>query len=138
MQEFFKKFSVAYLAGALGGLAATLLLWAIGHWSLLAAPVLAALVNSLAAEHWAAPVLRGSLWGLCMVPLALVLRVKALAFGLILSLIPSAYSLLVVYPRQHHGVTPFAHDVHWALLILLLNAVWGLAAGAIYRSLYKA
>jgi len=138
MQEFFKKVSVAYLAGALGGLAATFLLWLIGHWALITAPVLATILNSLAAEHWAAPVLKGSLWALLIVPLALVLRVRALAFGLILSLIPSAYILLAEYPRQHHGISPFAHDVRWALLILILNAVWGWVAGGIYLSHYKA
>jgi len=138
MSELFKKFSVAYLAGALGGLAATFLLWAIGHWSLIASPVLAAVINSLAAEHWAAPVLKGSLWALLIVPLALVLRIKAPAFGLIISLVPSAYTLLVAYPRLHHGISPFVHDVRWAVMILIINAIWGLVAGGIYRSHYKA
>lgn len=138
MQEFFKKCSVAYLAGALGGLAATFLLWAIGHWHLLASPEITTLISSLSAEHWAAPVLKGSLWALLIVPLVLVLRVKSPAFGLILSLIPSVYTLLVVYPRQHHGFSPFAHDLRWAVLVLILNAVWGLVAGGIFRSHYKA
>ncbi len=138
MQEFFKKVSVAYLAGALGGVAATFFQWLFEHWTLIKSPSWGAVAGSLGAEHWAAPVLKGSLWALLIVPLAMVLRIKQVAFGLIVSLLPSAYALLVQYPEQHHGFSVFSRDPQWALWVLLLNAIWGLVAGSIYLSHYKA
>jgi hypothetical protein len=138
MQEFFKKVSVAYLAGALGGLAAGFFLWIFEHWAIFKSPSWDAIIGSLGQVHWAEPALKGSLWALLIVPLAMVLRIKKIAFGLIVSLIPTAYTLLIVYPSQHHGFSVFSRDPKWAMLVVLLNAVWGLAAGSIYLSHYKA
>lgn len=137
MQEFFKKCAVAYLAGALGGLAFGFLNWLLGQGDVLAALAWPRLFSAFTWAHIAKPVLQGSLWALLMVPAAMLLPLRGLIFGLLLSLIPSLYTLLVYYPRQHHGLSPFTSNFHYAVLVLILYAVWGIIAGSIYISHYK-
>jgi hypothetical protein len=137
MQELFKKFSVAYLAGALGGVAAGFLMWLFKHWKIFESPSLTVLTASLAAAPWAWFILKGSLWALILVPLAWILKVKNIFFGMILGLAPSVYSIWVVYPSQHHGLSAFSHEPKWFFMILVLNTLWGITASMLYLSHYK-
>jgi hypothetical protein len=137
MSDLFKRFSVAYLAGALGGVALALVFWLFGHWGVFKPFSLAALGEAFTWSNLAPMILTGSLWALLIVPVAAVLKLKGAAFGLILSLIPSIYLLLVQYPAEHHGLSPFTQSPHRAILILVAYAAWGLVAGTIYGSQYK-
>jgi len=139
MQAWFQRFGVAFLAGAIGGCAQALVHKLFESWQLVLTrspwPVLAAGLR----WHAVAPyVLAGALWGLLVVPLAALLRVRGLIFGLCLALVPALYALFWQYPRSHGGLSPFAASLGPALLILCGCAAWGLVTGALYQINYRA
>lgn len=71
----------------------------------------------------------GSLWGLLfLIP---VFNYHLIIKGIILSIIPSLFQLLVILPFLQ-GVNPLAleYGVLMPLYILFLNLAWGIAAGA--------
>jgi len=137
MQDLFKRFGVAYLSGALGGLAYAVVAWLFSHWAFFKTFSLPMLSSGLTWNYAAPLILKGSLWALLLVPMAAILRVRGAVFGLIISLIPVAYVLLIQYPREHHGLLPWAQSPANALLVLVSFGVWGLVAGSAYISQYK-
>lgn len=137
MQELFKKFSVAYLAGALGGICLALVFWLFAHWKGFQSFSPSFIAAGLNWSYLAPLVLKGSLWALLIVPFGAALKIRGAAFGLILSLLPSLYVLIYQYPKEHHGLSPFTQAPQHAVLILVGYAVWGLVAGGIYGGQYK-
>lgn len=114
------------IAGAVGGLANGLALWLLGTLAVTTAlgfrmaPMLSLmfLVNR---AFW------GGLWGLVF--LLPILPDRPYLKGLVLSLLPSLVMLVVVFPlRLHAGVFGFGLGSSAPLFVLVLNAVWGLAA----------
>ncbi len=123
-----RTLSLAFAAGALGGLANSLVAWASGESGLSAwlgvagAPALT--------PAWLYPrLVWGGLWGLLF---ALPLGFRSWATrGLVLSLGPSLVQLLVIFPfRAGKGFFGFGLGAATPALVLAFNAVWGLAASA--------
>jgi len=120
--------SLAFAAGCFGGLINSLALWACGQTGVTAA-LGVALAPGLTAA-WLYPRLAwGGIWGvLFLLPF---LQRRPFSKGLVLSLGPSLVQLFVVFPmKAGKGMMGLDLGLLTPALVLVLNAVWGLAAAA--------
>lgn len=121
-----RSLSLFFAAGALGGLANSLVVWGFGELGVSRA--LGVSIAPVLTPAWLYPrIVWGGLWGfLFVVPLALS---RWWQRGLILSLGPTAVQLLVVCPtRAQKGGLCLELGLLAPALVLLFNAVWGLVA----------
>lgn len=123
--------SLCFAAGALGGLANSLGLWLLGELD-----VTRALGISIAPDltpAWLYPrIVWGGVWGLLF---ALPLSLGWFARGLLLSLGPSLVQLFVVFPlKTRAGVMGLELGILTPLLVLAVNALWGVVASGWLRS----
>jgi hypothetical protein len=132
MVSFLRKLSLAFAAGAVGGLVNSLALWLAGAYGVTAA------LHVRLAPHltpaWLYPrVVWGGLWGLLLLlPLA---RSAVLARALIISLGPSIVQLFYLFPTHlQAGFMGLKLGSLTPLVVVVLNAVWGLAAVLWLRS----
>jgi hypothetical protein len=127
MELSLKNISLAFVAGALGGLANSVCVWLGGAVGLTGA--LGVKIAPAFSATWLYPrLVWGGIWGwLFLLPLG------GLSFpvrGLIFSLGPSLGQLLVVFPYQaHKGVLGLQLGLLTPAFVLLYNVVWGVAAG---------
>ncbi len=128
MHGLLRRLSFVFSAGAVGGLVNSVAAWALG-----AAGVTAALGVTIAPQltpPWLYQrLVWGGIWGaLFLVPL---LGRRLVLKGVMLSLGPTIVQLLVVFPFQaQKGVLGLQLGILTPLVVILLNAVWGLAAVA--------
>jgi hypothetical protein len=119
------RLAVAYFGGAVAALIASLVLWAL---------VQIEIVRMLGVElplelswSWLGPrLLWGSLFALAY-PLPRRMGHGPVKSGLILSLVPSFYELVVVMPRSGHGLLGLSLGLLTPLVVLATNALWGWA-----------
>lgn len=126
-----KRVLLCYAAGSAGAFVNTLL----GH--LLSQAGLMAALGTRVLVPFGPPSLYtrlvwGGLWGLLLV-LPPLKRASWIRAGLLVSLAPSAAQLFYFFPRA--GVGPLGQGFGWGtpLVVLGLNAVWGLAAAWLAR-----
>lgn len=136
-KDVYRRLAIAYLAGAIGGLAYALVAWLCHHSGLFEATGVRMQVYQLTWPYLADRLLYGSLWGLLLVLIGPFLKARGLMLGLALSLIPSAYVLLIQYPAQGYGLFGVNKGAIAFLFVLLFNATWGFIAGGIYSDHYK-
>ena len=122
-----KNISLVWVAGALGGLANSVIVWLFG------AGGLAGALGVQIAPAFTAPWLYqrlvwGGLWGgLFLLPLS---RLSLPVRGLIYSLGPTLVTCFLVFPLQaHRGVLGLQLGSLTPAFVLFYNAVWGVAAG---------
>jgi len=125
MKTFFRAVSLAFAAGCAGGLANSLALWFFGQ-----AGITAALGVKLApalTAPWLYPrLVWGGIWGgLFLIPL---FRYSVLLRGVLFSLGPSFVQLFIVFPARGKGAMGLELGALTPLLVLFLNAVWGVTA----------
>ncbi|MCD4812244.1 hypothetical protein K8S19_00905 [bacterium] len=137
MREIYSRFAVAYLAGALGGLAYALTAWLCDQWQLFELLSVKMSVLNLTWPYLAERILKGSLWALLLVLVGPFFKARGALLGLILSLLPSAYVLFIYYPAHHLGIFGFSKGMLTFLFVLLFNAAWGFIAGGIYARHYR-
>ena len=114
-----------FAAGALGGLANSVVAWSFGELGVSRA-LGVSLQPELSPAWLYARVVWGGLWGgLFVLPLANRAWVRR---GLLLSLGPSLVQLLVVFPARSAGMLGLGLGALTPLLVLTTNAVWGLVA----------
>ncbi|MFZ7124541.1 MAG: hypothetical protein ACOWWM_00095 [Desulfobacterales bacterium] len=124
MGRLLKRISSCFSAGAVGALAASLLLWSLGTHG-----VTGSLGVSLAprlSAQWLYPrIVWGGLWAqLLLLPLA---RSSFWARGLLVSLFPTAFQLLYFYPMVlRRGYFGLESGELTPLVVFVVNAVWGL------------
>ena len=115
-----------FAAGAFGALISSLAVWAAGAYHLTSrlhihiAPALTA--------DWLYPrIVWGALWGfLFILP---VLPGRWWLRGIVLSLAPTAFQLLYLFPRElGHGLLGIGLGTLTPVFVLAANALWGLAA----------
>ncbi len=127
-----RRLGMAYFAGAVGALVASLLFWLAGQTDLLAA-----IGVSLAPQlswSWLQPrLLWGSLFGLGY-PLVRRRGFSPVRTGLVLSLLPSVVQLFVVMPQAGQGFLGLSQGGFTPLVVLATNAVWGWAMARIMIS----
>ena len=120
---------LVFAAGAGGALVNSMALWLLG-----ATAVTQALDISIAPQlsaEWLYPrIVWGGLWGfLLLLP---KLPASILAKGLLLSLAPTCIQLLVVFPfKADQGLLGLQLGLLTPLLVLVVNALWGIAAAAL-------
>jgi hypothetical protein len=131
MRQFLDRASMSFAAGAFGGLVNSLAVWAAGAYHLAArlgieiAPALTA--------NWLYPrIVWGGLWGfLFMLPF---MRRHWWLRGIILSLLPTAFQLLYVFPYETgQGVFGIGLGALTPAFVLVANAIWGLSAAWLLR-----
>ncbi len=126
-----RNYLTCYAAGSVGGLLNSLALWLCGLYG-----ITAALGVSIAPQlhpEWLYPrLVWGGLWGLLF---ALPLFTGPwLRRALLLSLLPSAVQLFIVFPyHSPYGQAGLALGTLTPLIVLAANAIWGLATAATLR-----
>jgi hypothetical protein len=122
---FLRDLSLTFMAGVGGGLVNSLALWLLG---LLGVTKLIGIALAPAlTPAWLYPrLVWGGLWGwLFLLPGP---KLTYPTRGLLLSLGPTLVQLLVVFPELGKGLGGFQLGYLTPLLVISLNAVWGLVA----------
>lgn len=126
MAAWFRRLSVCFGAGVVGGLANALFVWGSGVFGL------SAVMGVAIAPAWTPAWLYqrlvwGGIWGLLFLPP--VLERSVIIRGALMGLGPSAVQLLIVFPQMlGKGMFGLALGEWTPLFVLLANAVWGIAA----------
>ena len=131
MNMFLKKIALCFSAGCAGGLANSVVVWLAG-----AIGITAALGVNIAPSFtpaWLYPrIVWGGLWGLLF--LLPMLRGQPYVRGLVWSLGPTTVQLLIIFPLvANKGVFGLQLGTLTPLLVLIVNAVWGLKTVAILK-----
>jgi hypothetical protein len=124
--------SLVFAAGVVGALANSLALWAAGTSGL--SEALGVRIAPSLTAGWLYPrIAWGGLWGLLfLLPLA---SQRWVAQGLALSLFPSLFQLFVIFPyRTSAGTLGTGLGTLTPVVVVAMNAVWGLAASAWLRA----
>ncbi len=126
-----KRILICFAAGCLGALANSLTVWlfgATGVNSMLGVAIAPALTPA-----WLYPrIVWGGLWGLLF--LLPAWPSKPLAKGTILSLLPTAVQLLVVFPlKAQKAVAGLDLGLLTPVLVVFFNWVWGVVAALSIR-----
>jgi len=128
---------ICFCAGLLGALINSLAAWQAGVLGL------TGMLGVSLTPHWSLAWLYprlvwGGLWGLAyfFTVASTGARHGWIRKGLLISLLPSAYQLFVVFPyHTPHGIAGLHLGTLTPLVVLLLNAVWGAATGLFARLL---
>lgn len=136
MRGLLDRAATSFAAGAAGGLLLAVALWAAGT-SHLTSRLGVALAPTLAPAWLYSRVVWGGLWGfLFMLPLV---RGSWWLRGIVLSLAPSAFQLLWVFPHETRaGLLGLGLGAATPLVVLAANAVWGLGAAGLLRAIGRA
>ena len=130
MRHFLDRAAVSFAAGAFGALVNSVAVWAAGAYGLTAR--LGVAVAPALTASWLYPrLVWGGLWGFLFL---LPLRGSWWLRGLVVSLAPSAFQLLWVFPQMTaHGLFGLRLGALTPAVVLAANAVWGLAAAWLLR-----
>ncbi len=121
-----KKLLVFFAAGCVGALANSLTVWLFGHQGITRSIGVA--MSPAFSPDWLYPrIVWGGLWGLLfLLPL---LNSRLFAKGSVLSLVPTAVQLFVVFPfLAHKGIAGLKLGLYTPAVVLFFNWVWGVAA----------
>ena len=126
-----RSYLLSYAAGNVGGLLNSLMLWLAGTYGLTAA-LGVSIAPSLSPEWLYPRLVWGGLWGLLF---AMPLFAQHwLRRALLLSLLPSAVQLFIVFPYQSpYGQAGLALGTLTPLVVLLANAFWGIGTALTLR-----
>jgi len=133
MGRWLRKISLYFAAGSLGGLVNSIALWLFGLYGINAALQVA--IQPRLTPGWLYPrIVWGGLWGLIfLLPLV---KSRFVLRGLILSLGPTLVQLFYIFPTmQHKGMLGLKLGMLTPVLVILVNAIWGVAAALWLRLL---
>lgn len=124
--EGVRRLNNAVAAGALGGLANGIALWLFGVLGITTG--LGVMLAPKLTAPWLYPrIVWGGIWGLIF--LLPVLRDSIFWRGFVLSFGPTLVMLFVVFPlKLHKGVLGLDVGTLTPLFVIVLNAIWGIAA----------
>jgi hypothetical protein len=131
VRAFARRVSLVVAAGVVGALANSAFLWLAGATGLTEA--LGVRIAPSLSSAWLQPrIVSGGIWGLLfLLPLA---SQRWIAQGLALSLLPSLVQLFVIFPqRTSAGMLGTGLGALTPVVVVVANAVWGLAASAWLR-----
>ena len=124
--------SIAFAAGAVGGLANSIVVWLFGLAGITAA-VGVAIAPHLSASWLYPRIVWGGMWGLLF--LLRFPRSGPIVRGLVLSLAPSLFLLLYVFPEMAgKGWLGVSLGALTPVFVLFYNAVWGVTAALWLRA----
>ena len=117
------KILVFFAAGCLGALANSIAVWLFGYFGITSS--LGVSISPSLTPGWLYPrIVWGGLWGLLFV--LPVLKSRLLLKGSVLSLLPTAVQLFVVFPlKAHKGVAGLELGLYTPLFVLFFNWIWG-------------
>ena len=124
MNNFFKKLTLFFSAGSLGGLVNSLFVWIFGILGITSA--FGVKIAPALTKSWLYPrIVWGGLWGfLFLLPF---FRGSYFFRGLLFSLGPTLSQLLIVFPIQaEKGLIGFDLGNLTPLFVLFFNAIWGI------------
>jgi hypothetical protein len=119
-----KKLMIVFAAGCIGALANSLTVWLFGDLGI--SRTLGVAIAPALSAHWLYPrIVWGGLWGLLFaLPM---LQSRLLWKGTLLSLLPTAVQLFIVFPfKAHKGIAGFELGLLTPVLVLFFNWVWGI------------
>jgi hypothetical protein len=136
MSRLLHRLMLIFAAGAGGGVANALVVWAFGEWGIaqwlgvqIAPPLTPAMIYHRVT--W------GGIWGGMF--LLLIPRSAWWIRGLVFSLAPTLVQLLVVFPLQvEQGWLGLDLGVMTPLLVVIYNAVWGLVVAGLLHAVLPA
>jgi len=119
------------MGGAVGALVDSFNIWALGKLGITG--LLGIGLRPAFTMNWLYPrLVWGGIWGLLfMLPF---MKSRSNQRGIILSLAPTVYVLLVVFPSMGKGMFGLGFGVLTPVLVLLLNFIWGIVAAHWYRT----
>lgn len=117
--------SLAFAAGALGGLSAGLTLWALGQLGITKL-LLVSIAPRLTTSWVFGKVVWGGLWGLLL--LLPILKSRVVWRGLVLSLVPTLVQLVYVFPKTSAGMFGLGLGQLAPLVVLTAYAAGGIIA----------
>ena len=126
MKSFIRKLSLAFAAGALGGLVNSGVIWLFGRAGITAE--LGVKLTPAFTPAWLYPrLVWGGIWGiLFLLPLA---QNRPFQQGLLISLGPTIVQLFVIFPYElNKGMLGLELGTLTPVFVLFFNAVWGVAA----------
>ena len=119
-----KKLLIYFSAGCLGALANSLAVWLFGDLGITSS-LGVSLAPSLSAGWLYPRIVWGGLWGLLFI--LPMLQSSLFLKGTILSLIPTAVQLFVVFPYvAHKGMAGVELGLFTPLFVLFFNWIWGI------------
>ena len=125
-----RNLNAAFTGGVIGALLSSLLFWELSRDGVIAWMGIA--LHPTLSLPWLYPrLIVGGLWGLLFtMPL---LPGRPVTRGLLWSLAPSAFMLLHQMPAAGKGLFGLGYGVFTPVLVLLINAVWGVTAALWHR-----
>ena len=126
MEVFLRRISTVFSAGALGGLVNSLALWVLGMYGITA--MIGVKLAPRLVPMWLYPrIVWGGLWGLLfLIPL---FKHSPFKRGILFSLGPTVMQLFVVFPfKAYKGYLGLELGSMTPVLVVVLNAVWGISA----------
>jgi len=124
MRSFFKKLTLSFSAGCLGGLINSLVVFLFGAFDI-TAMFGVNIAPSLTPPWLYQRIVWGGIWGVLFVfPL---FKRSYTSRGLLLSLAPTIVQLFIVFPiKAQKGLLGFELGLLTPLFVVFFNAVWGL------------
>ncbi len=118
-----RKLLIFFAAGCLGALANSLTVWFFGDLGITRSAGVS-ITPSLSAAWLYPRIVWGGIWGLAFVfP---VYQSRALLKGAVLSLLPTAAQLLIIYPyKTRYGFGGLGLGFYTPLFVAFFNWVWG-------------
>lgn len=128
-----RELSLTFAAGALGGLVNSIFLWAAGQLALTAA-LGVKIAPALTPGYLYPRLVWGGIWGFLFL-LPFLRRGSVFWSGFLASLGPTAVQLFIVFPNvAHKGVAGLELGLLTPVVVIVVNAVWGVAAAAWLRA----
>ncbi len=131
MKNLWRRATLVFAAGCLGGLANSLAVWAFGALGITAA--LGVAIAPALTPGWLYPrLVWGGIWGFLF--LFSPPRLSPLAQGAFFSLGPTLVQLMVVFPyKAQKGVMGLELGLLTPAFVIFFNLLWGLTAAAWLR-----
>jgi hypothetical protein len=119
-----KKLLIFFAAGCLGAVANSVVVWLFGDFGI--TPSLGVSITPTLSAEWLYPrVVWGGIWGLFFI--LPFLPSKLLLKGSILSLLPTAFQLFVVFPvMAGKGMAGFELGALTPIFVVFFNWIWGI------------
>jgi hypothetical protein len=122
----FRRFSVIFSAGAIGGLVNSIAVWAFGQAGITKA--LGVAIAPAITPQWLYPrIVWGGIWGFIF--LLPILENSPFLQGIFFSLGPTLVQLFLVFPmKAHKGTAGLALGSLTPLFVVIFNVIWGVVA----------
>jgi hypothetical protein len=121
-----KNLLLFFAAGSVGALANSLTVWFFGHQGITRS--IGVSMTPALSPDWLYPrIVWGGLWGLLFI--LPMLNSRLFTKGSVLSLLPTAFQLFVVFPfMAHKGIAGMKLGLYTPAVVLFFNWVWGIVA----------